>query len=301
MNPFEAMEIFTRVVVTGSFSAVAREMNTGQPKISKQIAALEDRLGSRLLNRTSRHLTLTEAGQSYYEHCLNILKQVADAEEEVQSFATNPRGRLRISASVAFGRLHLAPYLSEFLERYPQIQLDLSLSDHFVDLIGARIDVAIRIGALADSTLVARRLGNAPLVIVGAPGYFSRYGYPQHPHELRKHNCLVYTIQEGGHIWRFKKNNQELAVHVKGNCQSDNTDGIRDVIVAGTGLAMVPSWMVLKELETGLLETVLNDYLPWSTPINAIYPVNKYVPLKLRCFVDFLKEKYLEQNLFENL
>lgn len=300
MNQFEAMEIFTRVVATGSFSAAAREMDAGQPKVSKQIAALENRLGSRLLHRTSRRLTLTEAGQSYYEHCLSILEQVAEAEEIVQSFAADPRGRLRISSSVAFGRLHLAPYLPEFLERYSNIQLDLSLSDQFVDLIAGRIDVAIRIGSLSDSSLVARKLGTTPLVIVGAPSYFRQNGYPHHPKELRHHNCLVYTLLNTGHIWRFKEKKRELMVHVNGNCISDNTDGIRDVMVAGTGLAMVPSWMVQKELDSGLLETVLEDFLPWATPINAVYPMNKHVPLKLRCFVDFLKEKYQQNKLFGN-
>jgi len=299
MDQLGAMKIFTRVVETGSFSAVAREMHTGQPAISKQVAALEDRLGVRLLNRTSRKLTLTEAGANYHEHCQSILSEISDAEEMIQSLATTPRGRLRVNVSVAFGRLHIAPYLPGFLERYPHITLDISMNDRFVDLIAERVDLAIRIGPLADSSLVARNLGHSPLVVVGAPSYFAKHGSPGHPEELKRHNCLIYTFLLTGNIWHFRDGDKELAVQVKGNCQSDNTDGIRDVITAGTGLAMVPYWMVQAELNNGLLERVLDGYMPWSSPISAVYPMSKFVPLKVRCFIDYLKEQFDKNALFK--
>ncbi|MDT8420169.1 MAG: LysR family transcriptional regulator [Desulfuromonadales bacterium] len=299
MDQLGAMKIFTRVVETGSFSAVAREMNTGQPAISKQVAALEERLGVRLLNRTSRKLTLTEAGANYHEHCQSVLNEISDAEEMIQSLATTPRGRLRANVSVAFGRLHIAPYLPGFLERYPHITLDLSMNDRFVDLIAERVDVAIRIGPLADSSLVARNLGHSLLVVVGAPSYFAKHGRPAHPEDLKRHNCLIYTFLLSGNIWHFRDGDKELAIQVKGNCQSDNTDGIRDVIIAGTGLAMVPCWMVQAELNNGLLERALDKYMPWSSPISAVYPMSKYVPLKVRCFIDYLKEQFDKNALFK--
>ncbi|PLY00861.1 MAG: LysR family transcriptional regulator [Desulfuromonas sp.] len=298
MDQLTAMKLFARVVDTGSFSAVAREMNMGQPAVSKQISALEQKLGVRLLNRSSRQLVLTEAGSAYYERCHGILADLEEAETTVTSLGGTPRGRLRVNMSVAFGRLHIAPFMPEFLERYPEISIDLMMNDRFVDLVAERVDLAIRIGDLEDSSLLARRLGVSPMVVVGAPSYFEKYGFPEHPEDLKEHNCLTYTFLRSGNNWRFKKGKEEISVPVRGNCQSDNTDGIRDIMIAGTGLALVPAWLVRCELAHGELVTVLNDFLPWESPIHAVYPESKYVPLKVRCFIDFLAEKFAEDELF---
>ena len=298
MDQLTAMKLFTRVVETGSFSAVGREMNMGQPAVSKQVSALEQKLGVRLLNRSSRQLVLTEAGTNYYERCVGILADVEEAETVASSLTATPRGRLRANMSIAFGRLHIAPFMPEFLERYPEISIDLMMNDRFVDLVSEQVDVAIRIGSLGDSSLMARKLGVSPLVVVGAPSYFEKYGHPQHPEDLKDHNCLIYTFLNTGNVWRFSKDNKVYNIQAQGNCQSDNTDGIRDIMVAGTGLAMVPAWLVRCELAHGELVTVLGDYLPWSSPIHAVYPESKYVPLKVRCFIDFLLEKFAEDGLF---
>jgi len=298
MDQLSAMKLFARVVDSGSFSAVAREMNMGQPAVSKQVSALEQKLGVRLLNRSSRQLALTEAGSNYYDRCLGILADVDEAETVANSLTATPSGRLRVNMSVAFGRLHIAPFVPEFLARYPEISLDLMMNDRFVDLVAERVDLALRIGELGDSSLLARKLGVSPLVIVGAPGYFEKYGHPEHPEDLKDHNCLTYTFLSSGSTWKFRKGDERFNVQVKGNCQSDNTDGIRDVMIAGTGLALVPAWLVRCELAHGELVTTLGDYLPWSSPIHAVYPESKYVPLKVRCFIDFLIEKFAVDELF---
>jgi len=298
MDQLVAMKLFTRVVETSSFSAVAREMNMGQPAVSKQISALEQKLGVKLLNRSSRQLVLTEAGTVYYERCHGILADVDEAEDVASSLTATPRGRLRVNMSVAFGRLHIAPFIPEFLERYDDISLDIMMNDQYSDLVADRIDLAIRIGELGDSSLMARKLGVSPMVIVGAPAYFEKHGHPEHPEELKEHNCLTYSFLNNGNIWHFQKEGQDISIQVKGNCQSDNTDGIRDVMIAGTGLALVPAWLVRCELAHGELVTTLSHYLPWSSPIHAVYPESKYVPLKVRCFIDFLLEKFAEDGLF---
>lgn len=298
MDQLSAMKVFVRVVETGSFSAVAREMNMGQPAVSKQVSALEQKLGARLLNRSSRQLALTEAGNNYFERCQVILAEVEEAEEVASSLSTTPRGLLRVNMSIAFGRLHIAPYVPEFLERYPEIRLHLMMNDRFVDLVAERVDLAVRIGDLGDSSMLARKLGVSPMVIVGAPAYFEKHGHPEHPEELKQHNCLTYTFLHTGNTWRFQKDGIDIHIPVEGNCQSDNTDGIRDIMIAGAGLAMVPAWLVRCELAHGELVTALGDYLPWSSPIHAVYPESKYVPLKVRCFIDYLVEKYAEDELF---
>ena len=298
MDQLNAMKLFVRVVETGSFSAVAREMNMGQPAVSKQVSALEQKLGTKLLTRSSRQLVLTEAGSSYFERCHSILSDVEEAEEIAGSLTATPRGRLRVNMSIAFGRLHIAPFMPEFLERYPEISLDLMMNDRFVDLVAERVDLCIRIGKLGDSSLMARKLGVSPLVIVGAPAYFEKNGHPEHPEDLKEHNCLTYTFLNTGKIWRFRKGDEVINVPVEGNCQSDNTDGIRDIMIAGTGLALVPAWLVRCELAHGELVTTLSDYLPWESPIHAVYPESRFVPLKVRCFIDFLIEKFAEDGLF---
>ncbi|GHA31766.1 LysR family transcriptional regulator [Photobacterium aphoticum] len=291
MDQLSAMRAFVRVVQTGSFSAAGRDMHTTQTTISKKVAALENHIGVKLLTRSSRDHALTQAGAEYYETCVNLLGELDEAEARARSDIALPRGVLRITAPVAFGRLLLAPIISEFFSRYPDIQVDLLLSDKHVDLISDGIDVAIRARQLEDSTLIARHLFNNNMLVLASPDYFEQFGKPITPNDLQQHNCLAYAGMKTVNTWRFYDDDKEITVPVKGNFQSDNGDVLLEVALSGLGLVLLPIWMVKPYLESGQLVQVLANYTGQDIPFNAIYPHSRYTPLKVRCFVDFLKEK----------
>jgi len=297
MDKLGAMQTFIRVVQTGSFSAVAREQNTSQATISKRIAALENLLGAKLLTRNSRGHTMTEIGQNYYERCNTILDEVEEAETEACSLIIAPKGTLRITAPVDFARLYISPFVAEFLRIYSEIKIDLTLTDNVVDLVSGGIDIAIRIGELEDSSLIARRLYITPLVTVATPRYLDAHQEPKHPHELKQHNCLVYSLSSKVNFWNFSHHGKEISVQVNGNFQSDNGDSMVRVLLADMGIAFIPDWLAAPYLEEGSLRQILVDYTK-PLPINAIYPQNRYVPLKTKCFVDFLTNKLEENPIF---
>jgi DNA-binding transcriptional LysR family regulator len=298
MDQITAMRAFVRVVQTGSFSAVARESDTGQATISKRVAGLESLLGVKLLNRSSRDISLTEPGQSYYDKAVVILAELDEAEAEARSQTVRPQGTLRISAPIPFGRMILAPLLPEFLERYPTIQVDLMLNDKFVDLISEGIDVAIRAKQLEDSSLIARPLFENPMRLIAAPSYLQRYGRPEKPEQLSAHNCLVYSLQKSGKHWPFKRQQKSITVTVNGNFQCDNGDTLLEMARAGSGIAQLPIWMIDQHLKAGQLTTLLDDYQADAIPFHAIYPKHRYTPLKVRSFIDFIKAKIDDNPLF---
>ncbi|WP_064607807.1 LysR family transcriptional regulator [Photobacterium sp. J15] len=290
MDTLIAMRSFVRVVETGSFSTVAREENTTQATISKRVAALESNLGTQLLVRGSRTHTLTETGQSYYERVINILREIEQAESEARSLTTTPRGKLRVTVPVMFGTLYIAPVIPDFLATYPEIQLDLKFSEKMVDLVEEGIDVAIRLGDLKDSSMIARRLGSDDLIIVASPGYLEKHSIPQHPLELKQHNCLVYSLGAKGNIWNFSNQKEDSAVQVSGNFQCDTGCGLMEMLLADTGISFMPTWLVAPYIESGQLVHILKDYYK-RYPINAVYPLNRNIPLKTKCFMDFIEEK----------
>lgn len=299
MDQLGAMRAFIRVVQIGSFSAVAREQNTSQATISKKVAALETKVGVKLLTRSSRDLSLTQVGVDYYEKCVAIIGELDEAEARVRSQVASPRGVIRITAPVVFGRLVIAPVIAEFLSLYPDIKVDLALSDKHVDLITEGVDVAIRARQLEDSSLVARHLFDNPMLLVAAPEYLALQGGPQDPSELKRHNCLVYSMLKTVNVWHFCHEQQNISVLVNGNFQSDNGDVILEVALAGTGLAVLPIWMVDSHLKSGRLKQIMPDYVAKPLPFNAIYPQSRYVPLKVRCFVDFVKQKLSENPVYK--
>lgn len=298
MDQLGAMRAFVRVVQIGSFSAAAREQNTSQATISKKVAALEAKLGGKLLTRSSRDLSLTEAGAEYYEKCVAIIGELDEAEARVRSQVASPQGVIRIAAPVVFGRLFIAPVLAEFLSHYPEIKVDLALSDKHVDLIAEGIDVAVRARKLEDSSLVARHLFDNPMLLVAAPEYLDQQGEPKEPAELKRHNCLVYSMLKTVNIWHFDHDDEDISVPVAGNCQCDNGDVILQLVLDGAGLAQLPVWMVAEHLKSGRLKQVMPDYVAKPLPFNAIYPQSRYVPLKVRCFVDFMKQKLAENPVY---
>ncbi|WP_061009024.1 LysR family transcriptional regulator [Vibrio sp. CUB2] len=291
MDQLSAMRAFVRVVQTGSFSATGREMNTSQTTISKKVAALEKKIGVKLLARSSRDHALTPAGARYYQTCVDILGELDEAETAARSETASPQGTVRISAPVAFGRILLAPIMAEFFQRYPDIKVDLRLSDRHTDLISDGIDVAIRARQLEDSTLVARHLFDNPMLVLAAPSYLDRNETPKKPDDLTQHNCLIYSDMQEVNIWRFTKEDKEHSVAVSGNFQSDNGDVLLDVALTGMGIVILPIWMVESHIKAGRLKQIMSDYLGQNLPFNAVYLQSRYTPLKVRCLIDYLKDK----------
>ncbi|MGR5132339.1 LysR family transcriptional regulator [Vibrio alfacsensis] len=291
MDQLSAMRAFVRVVQTGSFSATGREMNTSQTTISKKVAALEKQVGVKLLARSSRDHALTPAGAKYYQTCVDILSELDEAEAEARSEVTLPKGTIRISAPVAFGRILLAPLMAEFFALYPDIKIDLRLSDQHTDLITEGIDVAIRAKQLEDSTLIARHLFDNPMLVLAAPSYLEKHGEPKTPEELKQHNCLVYSRMKDINVWSFTKQGREHAVAVNGNFQSDNGDVLLEIALIGMGIVILPIWMAGSHIKEGRLKQIMHDYVGQNLPFNAVYLQSRYTPLKVRCLVDFLKEK----------
>ena len=292
MDALGAIRVFSRVAEAGSFSAVARELGTTQPTISKQVAMLEDHLGTRLVNRTTRNLTLTEDGKGYYEHCRHILQAVEEADGAVGRRQATPSDLIRVGCPVAFGRLHIAPRMRRFLDRYPELRVELVMSDQFGDLVEQGIDVTVRIGDLADASLVARFLGVTRRVTVGSPEYFARMGEPRTPHDLARHNCLVYTQLSTGNEWHFDGPSGLIKVRVTGSFLADNSEAIRAAVIAGISIGVAPIWSLRDEIARGEVRIVLADWEPKRLPIHALYPSRRFVSSKVRAFIDFLAEEF---------
>lgn len=292
MDRLNSMKMFVRVVETGSFSAVAREMNSTQPTVSKNIAELESWLGARLLNRSTRSLRLTETGTDYYERCVSILKDVEEAEQMVGNLQTQPRGMVRISAMVAFGRLHILPRLNEFLTRYPEIQVDVRLGDRVVDLVEEGVDLAFRMGTLADSNLIARRLCSSPMVTVASPSYLKQHGIPRHPRDLREHNYIRYLEASRPGKEQFLDQGEPFHVGVEGNVVTNSSEALRAAALSGLGITRMPRWLAGDAIAGGELVTILDEYQSEPLAINAVYLPGRHLPSRVRCLIDYLAEEF---------
>ncbi|MBV1876322.1 MAG: LysR family transcriptional regulator [Pseudomonadales bacterium] len=289
MDRLTAMNMFVRVVETGSFSAVAKELQSTQPTVSKNVAELESWLGAKLLNRSTRSLHLTATGSDYYERCLAILQDVEEAEHVVGQLQTQPKGLVRVSTVVAFGRLHLVPRLAGFLEKYPDIKVDVRLNDRVVDLVEEGIDVAFRMGNLADSSLIAKKLCYSPWVTVASPAYFKTNGIPQHPKDLQDHNYLNYS-GSGANIdiqYQDKNEGEPYIVRAEGSITSNNTEAIRSALLCGLGITRAPRWLVGDAITCGDLVSVLDQFQPNPLSIYAVYPPGRHLPSRVRCFIDY--------------
>jgi len=290
MDQLGAMRTFVRVIQLGSFSAAARELNSTQATVSKKVAALETKLGVKLINRSSRDQSLTQAGIDYFDHCVTVLSEMDEVEAELRSHVASPKGLLRITAPIPFARLVLAPLLPEFLQRYPDIQIDMPLEERHLDLIAEGIDIAIRARKLEDSSLIAKPLFDNPLVLVASPNYVERFGEPKVPADLKQHDCIVYTLNKTLNNWHFSKGEAEETVAVSGSFRSSNGETNLALVLAGQGITQVPVWMVDEYIQSGKLVQLLSDYKTDYMPINIIYPQSRYLPLKVRCFINFLSE-----------
>lgn len=290
MDTFNQMQLFVKVVETGSFTAAGRELGLPKSSVSRQIARLEERLGVRLLHRTTRVLRPTEAGLAYYEQCTRILAEVAEAEAALVRSQVEPSGRLSVTAPLSFGYRFMGTLVAGFLKAHPKVELLLSLSDRKMDLIEDGFDVAIRIGVLDDSSLVARKLGPASMVVAASPSYLARHGVPQTPEDLRDHSCLLYAY--GPSSWRFR---EDVAVAVKGPLVSNNGDILAAAAVEGLGLVLGPRFIVENELAAGRLVSVLEPYVPMGSGIWALYPANRFLSAKVRAFVDHVVSWFKDQ------
>lgn len=290
MTTISDLEIFARVARTGNMSAAGREMGLSPAVVSKRISQLEDQLGTRLLQRTTRHLTLTETGAGYFKRVVDILSLCEEAEDFISRRNTKPCGILKISVPTVFSRLHIAPYLGLFLSRYPDIELDVHASDNYADIVRDGFDLAIRIGELEDSSLVARKIASDNRVICAAPSYLVTHGAPTTIADLDAHNCLSAGAQD---VWRLEGPEGPLQIRTHGNVRSDSADFIHQALRAGLGLGLCPTWSLAHALKSSELKVVLPQYRGASSVgVYAVYPCRDYMPTKVAVFIEFLANLY---------
>jgi len=289
MEKFGAIPAFVAVVENGGFSAAARTLGISKSAVSKRINRLEARLGVRLLYRTTRKLSLTEAGERYFEHAAQALSAAARAEDAVTELQGEPQGQLRISSPMSFGRLHVAPMIPRLMQRYPKLRVDLVMDDRKVDLVAAGFDVAIRSGSgdLPDSTLVARRLAPLRQVLCASPGYIECHGLPAKPAELTRHNCVLYSYSSDANEWSLKRNGQSESVLVSGNYRVNNSEALLEALREGVGIGRLPTFVAGPELKAGRLVKLLEPYGIPDQVFYAVFPQREYLPAKVRAFVDF--------------
>ena len=296
MDRMSAMETFVRVVDAGSFSGAAKQLRLGQPAVSKTIAQLEERLGVRLLLRSSHGLTPTEPGRSFYERARRSIEEADEAEIAARGAAATLTGRLRISAAVTFARLNIIPRLPAFLAEHPALDIDILLDDRNIDLIEAGIDIALRMGQLSDSSLTARKIGESRRRVVGSPAYFETKGIPQGPADLVDHQAVVYDQGGGGTAWTFRRGTSEASVTVDGRLRVSAAEGVRAGVFAGLGLAVASEWMFAPELKSGAVRSVLDDWLLPAVDLWAVFPTGRQASAKARAFASFVEKELSTQN-----
>ena len=290
LTPITDLEIFARVAAAGNMSAAGRDMGLSPAVVSKRISHMEERLGARLFQRTTRQLKLTETGEGFYERVVSILADIDEAEAFVSQLNAKASGTLRITAPTAFSRLHIAPHLASFMRLHPDLTIEMHLTDAIVDIVADGMDLAIRVAELTDSSLVARKLAPCRHVVCAAPDYLNEHGRPKTLSDLTKHNCLTTGYNQ---IWRLEGPDGPVAVKVSSNLRSNCSDVVHEAVLSGMGIAMRSTWEISEELKTGRLEVVLPEYHETSgVAVFAVYPCRQFVPAKLKFFVEFLAQHY---------
>jgi DNA-binding transcriptional LysR family regulator len=292
MDKLVSMRAFAKVVERSSFSEAARELRLSRSAVSKYVIDLEQELGVQLLNRTTRSTSPTDNGRVYYERCVAILSEIEEADLAVAQLQAEPRGVLRVNAPMSFGTLHLGRAVADFMERYPELQIELMLSDEQLDTVQEGFDVTIRIADLADSTLIARRIVPARRVVCAAPAYLRRRGTPRHPKDLREHDCLRYGHLATGVQWKLTGKDGDHWLQVPWKLCTNNAEVLRDAAVSGRGIALLPTFIAGPDLRSGRLKTLLARYRAPELSLCALYPPTRHLSMKVRLFVDFLVERF---------
>lgn len=289
----DGMTVFARVVEEQSFSGAARKLAMSKSAVSKHVTKLEDSLGIRLLNRTTRRLSLTDAGQTFYQHCARVVEEIESAEHALTDLSGKPRGTLRISAPLTFGQRFMPALVADFMAMYPDLRVDFHLADHMVDLVAEGFDMAIRITRLRDSSLIARKLADFNSFTVASPDYLAKYGEPKHPLELTRHRTLAYTNIASPNVWEFEGEDGPISVKVNPVMSSNNGEFTSDAAIRGVGIAREPEFIIANALHSGELVPILRDFqLQSSGGIYAVYPERRHLPTKVRTFIDFLVERF---------
>ncbi|OZG75206.1 LysR family transcriptional regulator [Hahella sp. CCB-MM4] len=291
MEHFSAIPVFVAVIESGSFSSAGKRLGITKSAVSKRISQLEEGLGVRLLHRTTRRLSLTEAGEQYYDYAQRALGLAREGEDAITRLQGRPQGTLRINVPMVFGRLHIAPVVPQFLLENPDIKLDMIMEDRMVDLVDGGFDMAIRIGHMPDSSLVQRRLAPCRSVLCASPGYVARHGSPMTPQDLANHNCMTYSYFRGGSEWTFKGPEGPIKIKPSGNYQVNNSEAIRNGLLAGLGICQMPTFIVGPDLVSGTLIPLLEAYPLPLHAIYAVFPQRRFLPAKVKVFIDFLQQQ----------
>ena len=292
MDKLDAMRAFTKVVSLGSFAEAGRQLGLTRSAVSKGVIELEQLLAARLLDRTTRKVSVTEAGMAYYERCLAILADIEETESQVSRLHDEPKGTLKLNAPMSFGILHIGSAVSDFMAAYPDLTVELFLNDRFVDPIEEGFDVTIRIADLEDSSLIARKLGPGRRVLAASPAYLDRYGRPETPEDLSRHFCLNYGHTTLLQRWQLVHDGKQVNVQLNSRLCANNGDVLRNAALAGHGITKLPTFLVGEDISAGRLEVVLPDYPPQELGIYALYAPNKYLAAKTRVLIDFLVDRF---------
>ena len=293
MDTLNAMKLYCHIVDAGQLSIAADQLNLSKGAVSKQLAKLEAHLGGRLLHRTTRRLTPTEAGIAFYERAKQILESVEEAECVVTGLSTEPSGTLKINAPMSFGFLHMGVLLAKYQEKYPKVTIDITLHDRQIDLIEEGYDLALRIATLKDSSLIVRRLAPCHLVMLASPAYLQKYGEPQVPADLKNHQCLLYTYSDSVKYWTFtNKEGKKKQVPINGTLITNNGNLICDAVINGMGIASLPTFIAGDAIRKGEAKIILDDWRPQAEDISLLYPSSKHLSAKVRAFVDMAVEHF---------
>lgn len=292
MAKLQAIEIFVKVAELKSFTAAAEALDLSRTLVSDRVRDLEDHLGVRLLQRTTRRVALTEPGAAYLDRVRVGLSALEEAAAEAASLSVEPRGLLRINAPVSFGSRHLAPAISDYLQRHPRVRVELTLDDRVIDLVEHNVDVAVRIGELRDSSLIARKLASCRVLVCAAPAYLKRHGAPKHPDDLRDHPCLSYAYMSDGGDWRFSRGEESVSVRIDARLRSNNGDAIVAAAAAGAGIALQPDFIAGPLLREGALVEILPGWRAAEFGVYALYSQGQFLPTKSRAFINHLADAY---------
>lgn len=291
LDDLKRMVIFSHVVEAGSFSGAAKRLGIAKSAISKHVSLLEKSINAQLLNRSTRSLSLTDVGETYYQSCSRLITILEETRNTTEALQDEPRGMLRISSPSSFGIDHVAPLLSTFLQQYPDLNAELLLDDNVVDMTEQGIDVAIRVGWLPDSNLKARKLKDSPRLLCASPDYIERRGLPETPEDLALHEWILFTLLPTPHHYTFTKNNKSKNIHVKGRIKTNNGNAVRSLLIEGAGMSVLADFLVEKDLKEGRLVHLLPDYQVEAAGIYAVFQNRNFQQAKIRTFIDFLAEK----------